>query len=369
MLKILMKRRKEMKLVSAISILITVLLMTERIFGQNVITFDNQGWNSNQPLPSSFVIGSYSISSNEVFYTNYGYNFDVNSTSLYYVFQNPNIDKIAITTSNGQPVKLISLGAYQVSESSTDSLVVEGWNGSNMVYTSSFLNTNSWRILTLNYNNINKILIRLGLAGTGGLADYNFDNITFTDAALPVEIVTFTGISGKNGINLEWQTATETNNQGFEIERNTNSSWVKIGFTAGNGNSVTKNNYSFVDKNPIGDTIRYRLKQIDNNGDFNYSQEIEVKADLSPNNYSLNQNYPNPFNPSTTINYSIAKASKVVLKVYDLLGKEVNTLVDENKPSGSYSVIFNAHNIPSGIYVYELRTDGFVSRSKMVLLK
>ena len=358
-----------MKFVSAISILIIMFLSTVHVFGENVITFDNQGWNSNQILPSNFSIGSYSFSSNEVFYTNYGYNFDVNSTSLYYVFQSPNTDKITVTTPNGMPVKLISLAAYQVSETSTDSLVIEGWNGSNLEYTRSFLNTTSWETLTLNYNNINKVVIRLDSAGNGGLGDYNFDNITFSNPALPVELTTFKGISGKNGITLEWQTATETNNKGFEIERNTNSSWVGIGFIAGKGTSVTTNDYSFVDKNPVGDTIHYRLKQIDNNGSFSYSKEIEVTADLTPNNYSLSQNYPNPFNPSTTINYSIANAGKVVLKIYDLLGKEVNTLVDENKPSGSYSVIFNARNMPSGIYVYELRTDGFVSRSKMILLK
>jgi len=256
-------------------------LSSVHVFGQNVITFDNQGWNNDQTLPSNLSIGSYSFSSNESFYTNYGYNFDVNGTSLYYVFQNPNIDKITITSLNGELAKLINLAAYQVSETSTDSLVVEGWNGSNLEYTRSFLNITSWETLTLNFNNINKIVIRLDSAGNGGLADYNFDNITFSDAAT----------------------------------------------------------------------------------------SIEVTADLSPNKYSLSQNYPNPFNPSTTINYSIGKAGKVVLKIYDLLGKEVFTLVDENKPSGRYSVIFNARIIPSGIYIYELRTDGFVSRSKMVLLK
>ena len=126
-----------MKFVSAISILIIMFLSTVHVFGENVITFDNQGWNSNQILPSNFSIGSYSFSSNEVFYTNYGYNFDVNSTSLYYVFQSPNTDKITLTTPNGMPVKLISLAAYQVSETSTDSLVIEGWNGSNFDYLGS----------------------------------------------------------------------------------------------------------------------------------------------------------------------------------------------------------------------------------------
>ena len=261
------------------------------------------------------------------------------------------------------------MATYQVSETCTDGLVVEGWNGPNLEYTRSFLNNTSWATLTLNFDKINKIVIRLDSEGNKGLTDYNFDDITFSDAAMPVELTTFKAISGENGINLEWQTATEINNQGFEIERNTNSSWVGIGFIAGKGTSVTTNDYSFVDKNPVGDTIHYRLKQIDNNGNFNYSKEIEVRADLTPNNYSLSQNYPNPFNPSTTINYSIAKAGKVVLKFYDLLGKEVNTLVDEDKPSGNYKAIFNARNMPSGIYVYELRTDGFVSRNKMILLK
>src|ERR1039458_6999542 len=192
-----------MKFVSTISILIIMFLLTIHVFGQNVITFDNQGWNSNQTLPSNFSIGSYSFSGNEVFYTNYGYNFDVNGTSLYYVFQNHNTDKITITTLNGELAKLISLAAYQVSETSTDSLVVEGWNGSSLEYTRSFLNNTSWETLTLNYDNVNKIVIRLDSAGNGGLADYNFYNIPFNNASLPVELITFKATSGDNGINLE----------------------------------------------------------------------------------------------------------------------------------------------------------------------
>src|ERR1035438_4642666 len=117
-----------MKFVSIISFLMLMFLSTINVFGQNIITFDNQGWNSNQILSSNFSIGSYSFLGNEVFYTNYGNNFDVNSNSLYYVFQSPNTDKITVTTSNGLPFKLISLAAFQVSETSTDSLVVEGWN-------------------------------------------------------------------------------------------------------------------------------------------------------------------------------------------------------------------------------------------------
>jgi hypothetical protein len=285
------------------------------------------------------------------------------------MFQNPGTDNITIITTDGKPTKLISLAAYQVSQTFNDSLVIEGWNGSILKYSHSFPADTSWSTLSLNYDNITKIVIKINSDNSGNLVDYNFDNITFQEAILPVELVTFKGISGENGINLEWQTATEVNNHGFEIERITNSSWVKIGFVEGKGNSNTKNNYSFNDKFPIGDTVHYRLKQIDNDGKFKYSNEIEVTSGQFPKEYYLSQNYPNPFNPGTVINFRTPKAGKVVLKIYDLLGKEVVTLVDGYKSPGSYSVTFNASAYSSGIYIYVLKSDGFTSIKKMTLLK
>ncbi len=143
-----------------------------------------------------------------------------------------------------------------------------------------------------------------------------------------------------------------------------------IGFVHGNGTSSSPKNYSFSDNTPRnGYKYKYRLKQIDNNGDYKYSSEIEVLANLAPANYALSQNYPNPFNPSTMINYQVAEPGKVLLTVYDMLGNKVSTLVDENKAAGRYSVKFNASNLSSGTYIYELKINNFVSRNKMLLLK
>ena len=163
--------------------------------------------------------------------------------------------------------------------------------------------------------------------------------------------------------------------------------WQNVGFVKGNGTSTTPNSYNFTDNTvQNGYKYKYRLKQIDVNGDYKYSNEIEVTANLAPAAYSLSQNYPNPFNPSTNIYYSIPHEGKVVLKVYDMLGKEVATLIDGYKEAGSYSVIFSAKggsaygrdasDLSSGIYIYELRVNpsagsgqGFISRKKMMLLK
>jgi len=225
--------------------------------------------------------------------------------------------------------------------------------------------------LTLNYDNINKVVIKIEPSGNGGLTDFNFDNFSFNDTIISVELIEFKARTEKNYVMLEWKTATELNNYGFDIERKDSIiSWQKIGFINGNGTSTTPKSYTFSDnivKN--GYKYKYRLKQIDINGDYKYSSEIEVVANLLPATYSLSQNYPNPFNPGTTMNYKLPKESKVVLKVYDILGKEISTLVNENKEAGSYSVRFDAGSYPSGIYVYELRAGGFVSRNKMMLIK
>ena len=207
---------------------------------------------------------------------------------------------------------------------------------------------------------------------------------------VPVELVEFKATAEENNIKLEWQTATELNNYGFDIERLmtndgdghssiVNGQWTKIGFVQGAGNSTDTRSYTFQDNSVAnGSTYKYRLKQVDQNGSYKYSSETEVTANLAPTSYSLSQNYPNPFNPSTTINFEIPKSSFVNLKVYDILGNEVATLVDENKDAGRYSVTFsasggsasggNAQNLASGIYIYKLVTDGYISTKKMILL-
>jgi hypothetical protein len=185
---------------------------------------------------------------------------------------------------------------------------------------------------------------------------------------LPVELISFTANVFNSSVTLNWSTANEVNNFGFDIERCVNKIWQKIGFVPGNGNSNSPKEYSYVDRSPVpGGKISFRLKQIDNNGKFKYSDQIEVE--IIPNNYSLRQNYPNPFNPSTTINYSIAKDGAVKLKVYNLIGEEVVTLVNEVKQAGNYNISFNASTLPSGIYFYKLESGNFVNSKKMILLK
>lgn len=353
-------------------IFIELLLISFSTYSESKITFDEQGWTSDQSLDTIFTIGNYTFLSNKHMYTNYGYNFDVNNVSIYYAFQNPGTDQIIIKTSNNQLVDFSSFAAYQVSETSSDTLIVEGWEGNNKKYSKIFPNNNSWKILSLDYKNINKIIIRIGNLRTGYLFDYNFDNFSFNNSPLPVELTSFTGKVVNNKIELNWQTATELNNSGFEVQRkisnHKDADWEKIGFVAGNGNTNSTKYYSYVDTYPTGgNKFQYRLKQIDTDGTSKFSEIIEIE--FTPNKFELSQNYPNPFNPSTTIKYSLSEISNVILKVYDILGNEVATLIDERKEVGSYSVTFDAGNLSSGIYIYKLVTDAFVSTKKMILIK
>ena len=209
-------------------------------------------------------------------------------------------------------------------------------------------------------------------------------NSITANGTLPVELTTFTAHNTGDKVELQWNTATEVNNYGFEIQRSAISTqqsanaaadsrklnaegWEKIGFVKGSGNSNSPKNYSFIDDNPPSGTVEYRLKQIDNDGNFKYSQIVTVTS--LPKKYELWQNYPNPFNPTTTIQYAIPKAEHVTLKVYDELGKEVSTLVDENKEAGQYRVNFNGSNLASGIYYYRIAAGDFTEVKKLLLLK
>ena len=373
-----------MRLICLISVLF-LLFLPEIALAQNTITFDDMGWNTDQSLDSNFTTGNFLFSSNKNFYTNYGYNFDVYNVSIYFAFENPAMDQFTINSITNESYNLISLAAYQVSESSTDTLIIEGWNGSDKKYTNAFLGISNWQVLDLNYENINKVVFRLKPSGNGSLSDYNFDNFSFNSTTVPVELVEFKATSQENNIKLEWQTATELNNFGFDIERQmtndpmtndgdshssmVNGQWTKIGFVKGNGTTTDTKSYSFTDNTVInGNKYKYRLKQIDQNGSYKYSSETEVTANLVPTSYSLSQNYPNPFNPSTTINFVIPKSSFVNLKVFDILGNEVATLVDENKDAGKYKIVYDAQNLASGIYIYKLVADGYISTKKMILL-
>ncbi|MFZ4620023.1 MAG: T9SS type A sorting domain-containing protein [Bacteroidota bacterium] len=190
---------------------------------------------------------------------------------------------------------------------------------------------------------------------------------TWGDAPLPVELTSFTASARNNMVELKWNTATETNNAGFEIEKNMNSQWNKIGFVEGSGNSASPKQYLYSDHSAAG-TFQYRLKQIDRDGKFTYSNVTEATV-TTANSYALTQNYPNPFNPTTTITFQLAKAGSVKLAVYDLLGREVAVVFNGTTSAGIHSASFNASSLGSGIYFYKLETVDYTKTMKMTLVK
>ncbi len=200
----------------------------------------------------------------------------------------------------------------------------------------------------------------------------------YVPEVVPVELTSFTAsVSGSN-VTLNWSTASEKNNLGFEAQRQVgsqqsavgNEDWETIGFVEGKGTTTEISNYSFNDNlnHTHNHTLSYRLKQIDFDGSFEYSSIIEVELGL-PTQFILGQNYPNPFNPVTTISWQAPVASHQVLKVFDILGNEVAKLIDEYRSAGVYEVEFDASTLNSGVYIYRLTTNNFTSTKKMILLK
>ncbi len=208
---------------------------------------------------------------------------------------------------------------------------------------------------------------------------------------LPVELVSFKAAKRLNGVELQWKTATELNNHGFDLERklvsgfkvqgsgNTtsnmnpetpNASWTRIAFVEGNGSSNEQNEYSYTDRSISAGTFAYRLKQIDRDGKFIYSPEIEVSIGGVPAVFSLQQNYPNPFNPSTTIGFTLQHSGLTTLKIYDAIGREVRTLANENLEAGVYHErTFDASRLASGIYLARLSSGSQTQIKKLMLMK
>lgn len=205
------------------------------------------------------------------------------------------------------------------------------------------------------------------------------DSVSWNSSGtLPVELTELTIEYRTPNVELRWTTATEVNNYGFEVEKKLQDSkipkfqdWVKVGFVEGAGNSNSPKNYLFMDNNIADGKIAYRLKQIDRDGNFTYSHEVEIEAGNIPQRFSLEQNYPNPFNPTTQIRFTIPVSSFTTLKVYDIVGREVAMLVNEMKEAGSYSVqlSMNEYQLSSGVYFYTLRAGNFVATKKMLLMK
>lgn len=216
--------------------------------------------------------------------------------------------------------------------------------------------------------NIGAVAIRQGTNTPTGFVD-GIRIGTNWEQIVPVELTSFIASVNGNYVSLKWNTATEINNAGFEIERRSqNSDWKKIGFVAGSGTTTDKRSYSYSDKNLPKGKYQYRLKQVDFGGTYEYSKIVEVEI-TSPAKFELAQNFPNPFNPNTSISFTIPQSGNVKLSVYNLLGQEITTLVNEYKEAGTHNIEFNAINLNSGVYLYKLESNGLTLTKKMTLLK
>jgi hypothetical protein len=197
--------------------------------------------------------------------------------------------------------------------------------------------------------------------------------ISDSSAVVPLEMTNFTSSIDDGKVKLTWETYSETNNKGFEIERALLSTtpiqaWETIGFVNGNGTTTQKQFYSFTDAPSEEGIYLYRIKQIDFDGNFKYSSQIEVNF-MSISNFALLQNYPNPFNLTTTISYQVPYSNKVLIKVFDVLGGELDILVNEVKPNGIHEVTFDPSGLPSGLYLYRMIANDQSFTNKMLLAK
>ncbi len=227
-------------------------------------------------------------------------------------------------------------------------------------------NGGTWYDLNASNQNASSRSISAGYAYPA--SGYGLFTVSDNTNPLPVELVSFAAIVNGPSVTLDWRTATETNNYGFDIERKSTSSWSKVGFVEGHGTTNAPQSYRYSD-NTVSGKIVYRLKQIDRDGKFEYSKEVEVTMVATPTVFALSQNYPNPFNPTTVIGYSIASASHVSLKVFDMLGREIATLVNGQMAPGNYTAAFDASRLSSGVYFYRLDAGTFSDVKRLSVMK
>lgn len=336
----------------------------------------------NKDNPDIIYAGSSSAGANGFFIsTDGGLTFGTSTLNLniWQILQPANGDLYTATTSSPYPFSRSTDGGLTWSTMSNLSGAMRGatldllddiyTSGNGGVFKStnggaSFANHN----LTFSSNKIltfsNKIMVCVTGTTNGGVW-------IFTDEAIPVELVSFYAMIDNNVVNLSWMTAAEVNNYGFEIERNISDNWKQIGFVPGYGTTTHANHYSYSDNlSGLADgTVQYRLKQVDLDGSYSYSKIVEVEVINLPAGFALNQNYPNPFNPGTVISWHSPVNSWQTLKVYDVLGKEVATLVDEYRSEGTHSIEWNANGLPSGVYFYKLQAGEYTATKKMLLMQ
>lgn len=263
------------------------------------------------------------------------------------------------------------LDALNVKVSTTDNQMASFTNLQAITYAAADTGWFSYSISLAAYANQN-----IYIAFQEAVADnYNdgaalfLDVIEVTGANVPVELTAFAARQLDGTVMLDWATATETNNSGFSVERSAdNVNFTKIAFVNGNGTTTERKVYSYTDNTVNSGKYYYRLKQVDFDGSFSYSNAIEVSVGV-PTEFSLSQNYPNPFNPSTTIKFALPTASNVKITIYNTIGKEVATLVNGTMEAGTHSAIWNASNNASGMYFFKLEAGNFTATKKMMLIK
>ena len=251
------------------------------------------------------------------------------------------------------------------------------WTSVGTINNTFLSNSSDWSLFSYSSSISAATNIKIRIKANGTTERIMVDDFTF-DSPTPVELSSFTSSLKGRAVNLQWITQTEVTNYGFEIERASCSTspiqgWEKIGFIAGAGNSNSPKYYSFTDnKVPGYGKYSYRLKQLDTDGKFEYSKEVEVDFG-SIKDFLLHQNYPNPFNPSTLISYLIPQAVHVKLSVFNVLGSEIAILVDEFQEAGYYSKEFsiaqNGLNLTNGVYFYKLEAGTFAATKKFILMK
>ncbi len=217
---------------------------------------------------------------------------------------------------------------------------------------------------------------RVNAYNANGVSGYS--NTATVTTPIPVELTSFAATVGDASVLVEWKTATEINNNGFDVERNIDGTWKSIGHVAGAGTTTEPKEYTFVDrfeKQVYSGTVEYRLKQVDFSGTYEYSNIISVEVDFTPKEFTLEQNYPNPFNPTTKIKYTLPFESSVSIQIYNAIGQMVAEVVNQVQNTGYYEVEWSAKNLSSGIYIYSMNAESadgqqnFNSIKKMMLIK
>jgi hypothetical protein len=271
----------------------------------------------------------------------------------------------------------------------TESNIAFNWQGQTIVNNAQRLMVPNELGTALDFSSSNTIEVNLNFALNAAWVADNCELVSFIQnldgkeilqgtkvelpnlSVLPVELTSFNAVASAGTINLNWTTATEINNSGFEIQKSIDkNNFVTVGFVKGNGTTTEQKSYTFSDKQVFNgtETLYYRLKQIDYNGAFNFSEIVEVVFDI-PTEFELGQNYPNPFNPTTKIKYSIPQTGLVKITVFDLTGQEVVTLLNEVKEPGNYELQFNASQLSSGVYFYRMISGDFTQVKKLNVLK